>query len=108
MRLIDYDEIRKLFDEEYKRTMTFIRKGETHLDNLAEGYVGADKVIYKLPDVDAVEVVRCKDCEYFKSIDYNLNKCEEHSDGWGDHTVYVGEDDYCSFGVRKEGAENEG
>ena len=61
--------------------------------------------IKQLPVADVVEVVRCKDCEYFKSIDYNLNKCEEHSDGWGDHTVYVGEDDYCSFGVRKEGAE---
>lgn len=64
------------------------------------------KLIERIKKADVVEVVRCKDCEYFRSIDYNLNKCEEHSDGWGDHTVYVGEDDFCSYGKRKEGADN--
>ena len=62
MRLVDYKELRKLFDEEYKRIRQLINNGQTHLDNLAKGFTGADKVIWKLPDVDAVEVVRCKDC----------------------------------------------
>ena len=49
---------------------------------------------------------RCKDCDHF--INYNPDRtyCEEHSDGWGDNRVYVDEDDYCSFGIRKkEGAD---
>ena len=54
---------------------------------------------------DFFEIIRCKDCEYFSSVGYNFKKCEEHSDGLGDYTVYVDEDDYCSYGKRKEGAE---
>ena len=32
-RLIDFDEIRRLFDAQYKETVRLIRDGETHLDN---------------------------------------------------------------------------
>lgn len=46
--LVDYDEVRKLFDEEYKQTMQLIQDGETHLDNLAEGFTEADRVIFRL------------------------------------------------------------
>ena len=60
--------------------------------------VGGCKVFK--PQADYVEVVRCKDCECF-----NKGVCTEHSDGWGDHLVNVGEDDFCSFGYRKGGAE---
>lgn len=44
-RLIDYVKIRELFDEKYKETMQLIRNGETHLNNLAEGFTEADRVI---------------------------------------------------------------
>ena len=57
-RLIDYDEIRRLFDAQYKETVRLIRDGETHLDNLAEGFTEADRIIREIPAVDAVEVVR--------------------------------------------------
>lgn len=51
---------------------------------------------------DVVEIpCRCKDCEYFNNYDHDGTYCEEHSDGWGDNRVYVDEDDYCSFGIRK-------
>ena len=56
---------------------------------------GLDVVRYlnTLPTVDAVEVVRCKDCKYKKHLHINrfgaLN-CESTKD-----------DDYCSFGERK-------
>ena len=53
------------------------------------------------PAVDAVEVVRCKDCVSFVKRD-GYCWCEEHSDGFGSHIVYVDEDDYCSFGWRKD------
>ena len=47
-RLIDYAEARELFDKEFKQTMQLIEDGETHLDNLAEGFTEADRVLFKL------------------------------------------------------------
>ncbi len=69
-KIIDYLELKKLFDEEYKKTAALIRDGEEHLDNLAEGFYEADRVIFRLPTVDAVEVVRCKDCKHRCSGEY--------------------------------------
>ena len=91
-RLIDYEEIRRLFDAQYKETVQLINDGETYLDNLAEGFTEADRIIRKIPAVDAVEVVRCKDCKH------------RHSDSWCE---YVDDDDnfYCARGERKEGAD---
>lgn len=44
-RLIDAENYRNLFNEEFKKTMELIRKGETHLDTLAESFTEADRVI---------------------------------------------------------------
>ena len=57
----------------------------------AYGYVDA-KQIADAPTVDAVEVVRCKDCKH------------RYSDSWCE---YVDDDDnfYCAIGERKEGAD---
>lgn len=50
------------------------------------------------PAVDAVEVVRCKDCVLWKRIDENTGKCPFLI---GEHQ-YAGADHYCSCGERKE------
>lgn len=64
MRLIDADALPKLLDAEYKQTMKLIREGEKHLDTLAEGFAEAMHIAkYIAPTVDAVPVVRCKDCK---------------------------------------------
>ena len=59
----------------------------------AYGYVDA-KQISDAPTIDAVEVVRCRDCKH------------RYSDSWCE---YVDDDDnfYCARGERKEGADNE-
>ena len=44
-RYIDADILPKLFDEEYKKTRKLIEDGETHLDNLAEGFSEAARVV---------------------------------------------------------------
>ncbi len=99
-RLIDYDEIRRLFDVQYKETVRLIRDGETHLDNLAEGFTEADRIIQKIPTVDAVEVVRCMDCKHCDPENY---RC--------DHPMGTAAPlrrkpyDFCSYGERKEGAD---
>ena len=59
-RLIDANACPALFEEKFKETMTLIRNGETHLDNLAEGFTEASQVIWLMSiynTVDAVEVV---------------------------------------------------
>lgn len=99
MRLIDADNVRGLFDAEFKETQKLILAGETHLDNLAEGFTEADRVIRAMPTVDAEVVTRCKNCR-----SYNKPKtgwCEVHLDC--EHP-----DDFCSYGERKDGANAEG
>ena len=65
----------------------------------AYGYVDA-KQIADAPTVDAVEVVRCKECKHLMLSDC-YGEC-----GKG-HMGIVSPDDFCSYGERKEGADNE-
>lgn len=65
MRLIDADNALELFRAEYRNTKNLIKQGEKQLDSLAEGYTEAAHIIKHLsPTVDAVPVVRCKDCKH--------------------------------------------
>ena len=49
--------------------------------------------------IDAVEVVRCRDCKWYKTMYCKMDR-------WTDLvTVYVAkEDDYCSYGEKWKGA----
>ena len=49
-----------------------------------------------------VKVVRCKDCKYLITDAYKQTMCWRTS-AW----VAMSPDDYCSYGVRKDGADNE-
>ncbi|UVM99509.1 MAG: hypothetical protein [Bacteriophage sp.] len=98
MRLIDADEALSLFGEEYEETKELIRNGETQLDSLAEGFTEAHHIIkYVVPTVDAVEVVRCKECKWTG----------------GDFVCYRGvmvqhkPEDFCSYGERRGGGEDD-
>lgn len=64
----DIEHIRKLFDNEYKSTRKLINEGETHLDNLAEGFSEATRVLDKLPTADVVPRSECEKwyAEYHK------------------------------------------
>lgn len=62
-------------------------------DSLCEGRVCNDNVVIAArcaPTVDAVEVVRCKDCKYWICA---INDC--HSRG-------MKQNDFCSYGERKD------
>lgn len=59
------------------------------------------RVIEELPTIDAVPVVRCKDCCYFHKTPWLIY--EERNDGiceWIGET-HVDEDHYCSWGVER-------
>ena len=60
--------------------------------------VVTERQIAKAPTIDAVPVVRCKDCKNreFENLDAIYHWCEEHA--W-----YVTDDDFCSYGERKDG-----
>lgn len=51
--------------------------------------------IDSVPGVDAVEVVRCKDCKHYAPIEGGKPLCE-----W--YTIAVAYDDFCSYGERKD------
>ena len=72
-------------------------------------------IIDSMPTADVAEVLRCRDCKYWGDEDGKL----QHSDGVlfarckvhnylidGRHTGWCPtENDFCSYGERKEGAE---
>lgn len=60
---------------------------------------GARKLMQYAPAVDAVEVVRCKDCKYYQKT----QACRYHSENelpFG-FDVFMLPDDFCSYGERK-------
>lgn len=100
MRLIDADNVRDLFDAKFKETRKMILAGETHLDNLAEGFLEADRVIWAMPTVDAEVVVRCKDCEH-----YDMGVCLKiYSDSNVQSAAWQKRkpEDFCSYGERNQ------
>ena len=68
------------------------RKMPSHEKNIA-GKIGEmfKRIITNAPTVDAVEVVRCKDCKW--------RKHEICKNAFG--LAFNGEDDFCSYGERK-------
>lgn len=112
MRLIDADACTKLFDKEFKETMRLIRQGETYLDNLAEGFAEAHIVIRSMPSVDAVNVVRCKDCKHSDDECHKdgLRSCMRgiKADDYNETGhIYLFKElvrdvDYCSYGERRK------
>ena len=81
MRLIDADALMKRLKEDplYPLVKRF---------NI-DGFINAE------PTVDAVPVVRCKDCKYWRDTDHT---CREHS-----LVSPMTADDFCSKGERKDG-----
>ena len=56
------------------------------------------KWLDEAPTVDAVEVVRCKDCKHFIPEEHGCNHF-----GYYSHTPWVDEVDFCSYGERRDG-----
>ena len=55
------------------------------------------------PTVDAVPVVRCRECKYrFKNNGHSKDGCPII-----DANTWMDDDDFCSHGEREEGADNE-
>ena len=65
------------------------------------GWKGMVRLLEKAPTVDAVEVVRCKDCKY-SCKDGNGRSCEGYWYELSEYDVTVKDDDFCSYGEGKD------
>ena len=60
------------------------------------------ELLRDIPTVDAVPVVRCRECKYrFKNNGHDKSGCPII-----DANIWMDDDDFCSHGERKEGADN--
>ena len=97
MRLIDANRAMEIV-----RDQRIAHPNAYHLTNYAT------LILQEAPTVDAVEVVRCKDCKHYKEFRTKRNKqimrlcCRM---GKNDMEYSVKPDDFCSYGERKEGVD---
>ncbi len=99
MRLIDADRLNV-----YKAWV------EVKTDDDTVIYSGKRKIVFAdditdAPTVDAVEVVRCKDCKYASlTYDGECKYCQRWKEKYDGESVslYLDGDFYCAFGERRE------
>ena len=79
------------------RTLEEMEKAGDSQTDIADGVRRALRLLDMQPAVDAVEVVRCRDCVHSCFLsNFSRYKCVKNKD----RLFYS--DDYCSYGERKE------
>ena len=63
----------------------------------------SDDTISRQAAIDAVEVVRCKDCIHAEHWYRDKSRCFL----WHEEGIDVFDDGYCSYGKRKDGEQDE-
>lgn len=94
MRLIDADK----FIENCKEIIADGWNQQSGPSSWARAYEDVIDEVEAQPTVDAVEVVRCKDCVHFAMFKDSVKKVGICKMGYG----YCIENDFCSFGERKD------
>ena len=110
MRLIDATEvIKNIVAERDKIPYELVsEKPFKHGNSMRGGIRKALRCIEQAPTVDAVPVVRCRECKHWKpsgSKAGNSFSNMEYIGGCEFTNYYRSESDFCSHGERKEGAE---
>ena len=91
MRLIDADRALEIV-----RDQSIAHPNAYHLTNYAT------LILREAPTMDAVEVVRCRECKHCDPENYHC----DHPMGTA-APLKRKPDDFCSYGERKEGANND-
>ena len=101
MRLIDADRLNKpIYAEEDNITGSGMSYDE--ICGYNDGIDIAWKKIDQAPTIDAVPVVRCRDCKYYEIHKPKvLENCERKG-----YIIPMKPNAFCSYGERKEGADN--
>lgn len=94
-RLIDADNLDFTFD---RRCFS---EGDTQYVRGADDAIG---VVNNAPTIDAVPVVRCRDCKWFNHYTMECESDDVATDheGGASFSLNFGPDDFCSYGQRKE------
>lgn len=69
--------------------------GGVHIAECFQGYE-ANAIVDEMPTVDAVEVVRCKDCKHMEATSIGYRWCK----AW-ERIQTMGDEGYCCFGERR-------
>ena len=88
MRLIDADRAMEIV-----RDQRIAHPNAYHLTNYAT------LILREAPTVDAVEVVRCRECKYHEEEEIEMVYCPNMIGGW------VENEWFCADGKRKEGVD---
>ena len=105
-RLIDAENLLNQYERIYWYSVSkegkFMR-GATMGDNPFIHYYDGEEIIKNAPTVDAVEIVRCRECKFgsWDSEPDDAMVCVRTNDGF-----WRSGNDLCSRGERKEGADN--
>lgn len=94
MRLADVDMIYDEVEKQYKGATGIERNCNRNFLNL----------ICHAPTIDAVPVVRCRDCKWFNHYTMECESDDVATDheGGASFSLNFGPDDFCSYGQRKE------
>lgn len=87
MRLIDADAMKRVYQEVLCSHVACIDCSFFMDDK----YCRFETMLREAPTINAIPVVRCRECRKFKTYDCRM--------------VASGYDDFCSYGERKEGAD---
>lgn len=63
-----------------------------------EAVVDCEQMVEKAPTIDAVPVVRCKDCKCWTEWSNGTGSCSRFALDW----IGTDADDFCSMGERKD------
>ena len=119
MRLIDANKVvREILAERDKIPRTVpaatyelvSEKPFKHGNSMRGGIRKALRCIEHAPTVDAVAVTRCRECKYYCQDKINGEICRHPELDFDiecyDHWINTKPDDFCSYGERKECADN--
>ena len=98
MRLCDLDEIKTCVDRQYENCHGYSRSKKAIY---REAILAVKSILHSAKPIDAVPVVRCKDCKYWQDNNdgYPHEECR-----WG-HGETPDANDFCSYGERNGGAD---
>ena len=105
MRIIDADAMKRVYQEVLCNHVTCI-DCSLFMD---DKYCRFETMLSEAPTVDAVPVVRCRDCQHWKPTGSKAGNSFSDMEyiGGCEFTNYCRRgSDFCSYGERKEGADN--
>ena len=86
--------------------LSYLIKEYSVFDHYTTGYSDAVFAVEGFPSADAVPVVRCKDCKYYRNhpngLCYLHTEPTENERGYSGEAVCVEPDDFCSYGEQRE------